>query len=1561
MKRLVYLTVLLFSFLVSYQNVKASHQMGVDLTYECINSCTIRVHLRAYRDCTGSNSISNAISFTSQTPGCGQPTAVTPWSAQATQEVTPLCPGASTRCTTPGAAINGVQEFYWFRDYDICSVPNCIFTISWSGCCRNPAITSLSNPGSQSITTNATTLNTNIVPCNSSPQFVNPPVPYICAGQPYTFNQGAFDPEGDSLVYSFGPCYNSSTAQVTYAAGYSLAAPLGPSWNITINSATGDITVTPTPGNQVVGVFCVYVQEYRNGVLLNTIVRDIQMTVLQCPANNLPTVNAPTNITGGSANGFVITTCVNSNLCFNLATADPNATQIVTTWWSMNIPGATFTQLGNPSVTDTIVGTLGNPPVAVFCWTPTATGTYTFLMTTTDDACPIIGANQFTVQIIVGNLEGTANILNNGCGTVTLCADSLTGIAPFSFQWTGGGNLGNNPQAQDSCVTHTYPASGTYEWILNITDGNGCEGADTGQVSVFVGVFPDAGPDVNFCSGGSASLGGVPIPNYTYAWTPTTGLSSPTSSQTTVTLTNQTGSPQVYTYLQTATDNGTGCSSIDTVVVTVWPAMSTTTSSVITSCFGGNDGTATVNVTGGVGPFSYFWNGAANNQTTPTATNLAAGVYSVGIVDSAGCTASASVQVTQPSQVSVIAGAFDASCFGGGDGRLTASASGGQGPYTYLWQPINQAGPNVFNQPAGTYQVTVTDDNGCTATASATIGQPSQLVVSLVSTPTSCALSVPNGTAGVTASGGTPGYTYLWSDLNAQTTTQAVGLDAGTYTVTVTDAGGCTAIGSVTVGAIPPPTVTVGPDASFCEGEGGAGIQAFAASGTPGYWYTWWCATGNCGLSNINSPNPNANPTTSQYYYVQVTDTNGCVSNIDSVFVTVLPKPIVDAGPDLWLCGDSAPCQILTPTITGAPGPYTFNWFQAAGLNSTTIMNPCARPDTTTAYTLVVTAGNGCTSDFTTTDTLSTVVVHVNPIPVADGGPDRDVCEGDSVELQGMGFGAGPAYSYEWSPSTGLSTTTDPNPMAAPPITTTYTLVVYSNNCPSYGDPVVVNVHTNPTVDGGPDREMCLGEGIMLDAQAGGDSTATYSYFWWPDENISSQTDEDPVVSPVSTTTYYVQSITNYGCESPTDSVLVTLLPTPIADAGDNVTICSGTEVQLNGSYAFTTTAPANPNDIFFTWTPGSTLSSTTILDPIANPLASGYYHLTVYTGLCSTEDSVFVTVIPEIDLQLDADTAVVCDGTPATLTATSAVTGVVYNWTPGVGLSSASGDVVVATPGTTTTYTVVGSAAGCSDTASVTIQVLPMPEMGYLSSVDRGCAPHSMSFMQATANGVAYTWNFGDGSPVSNLPTPDHVYDVPGTYNVTLTAVAPGGCEASINTINVVVSAAPVVDFHSDPSFPVELSIPNSTVAFTNDSENGSTYNWNFGDGITSSEINPAHTFTSLGEFMVTLTVANADGCVGEVVHGPYIVVAPDLFIPNVFSPNDDGVNDIFQVNYSGSQPFTVQVFDRWGVKVYESKNKVQGWNGKDTADQDANDGVYFYLVKIADKEYNGPVTLMR
>ena len=251
------LLLLLLCLVFLPQNGKSTHIMGCEASYECINACTIRVDLNCYRDCRGAPTISPfGFSFVSQTPGCGQPTpvpnpvtGVVGWPPAVVTEVTPTCPGAVTQCAGGGpTAIGGVQEFAWQQDFDICSVPNCVYTLSYSSCCRNPAITSIVNAGTAGIYIGSTTLNTGIVPCNNSPYFTNPPVPYICQGQPFTYNQGAVDPEGDSLVFSLGPCFENQGQQVTYLPGYTPTQPLGPDWNVVLNPVTGDLTVLQKQG-----------------------------------------------------------------------------------------------------------------------------------------------------------------------------------------------------------------------------------------------------------------------------------------------------------------------------------------------------------------------------------------------------------------------------------------------------------------------------------------------------------------------------------------------------------------------------------------------------------------------------------------------------------------------------------------------------------------------------------------------------------------------------------------------------------------------------------------------------------------------------------------------------------------------------------------------------------------------------------------------------------------------------------------------------------------------------------------------------------------------------------------------------------------------------------------------------------------------------------------------------------------------------------------------------------------------------------------------------------------
>ncbi|HEX2900883.1 MAG TPA: SdrD B-like domain-containing protein, partial [Bacteroidia bacterium] len=274
---------MLLTFLMA-NTAQASHIAGAEITYACINNCTVRVHLRGFRDCSGTSIVGSNVSFTALTPGCTQPTAASPLSAVVVTELPPLCPNASTMCTNPNASINGIEEHYSQRDYDICSIPNCIYRLEWSTCCRSPIINSINTPNSSSIYLSSVTLNTNFATCNSAPQFLHPALPYICAGQTFSISQAANDLDGDSLSYELGSCMQSSTNPVIYNSGYSATSPLGPSWDVQINATTGQLTFSPQPGMAVTGVICIVVKEWRNGNLIGQVVRDIQTQALVCPS-----------------------------------------------------------------------------------------------------------------------------------------------------------------------------------------------------------------------------------------------------------------------------------------------------------------------------------------------------------------------------------------------------------------------------------------------------------------------------------------------------------------------------------------------------------------------------------------------------------------------------------------------------------------------------------------------------------------------------------------------------------------------------------------------------------------------------------------------------------------------------------------------------------------------------------------------------------------------------------------------------------------------------------------------------------------------------------------------------------------------------------------------------------------------------------------------------------------------------------------------------------------------------------------------------------------------------
>lgn len=1039
--------------------------MGFDLTYECMNSCTIRVYLNAYRNCNGSSIIGNNVNFVSQTPGCPLPQPVGGWSTQVTTEVTPVCPGIPTQCNTPGAAIEGVQQFAWFRDYNICNAPNCLFTLTWSDCCRNPSITSLTNAGSQGIAGSSTTLNTGITPCNSSPQFNNPPVPYLCQGQPYTFNQGGTDPEGDLLSYGFGPCYQTlPNTPVNYAPGFSMLNPLGPSWNVQINSQTGDITVTPQPGNVVTAVLCVYVNEIRNGVIINTIVRDIQMTVIPCPNNVVPTSPGITNVTGASVSGaFAVTMCAGNLLTFELPIVDPDAGQTHVMYWNQNIPGATFTNLAGTQF-DTITGPT---PTGVFSWTPTATGTYSFLVTTRDNACPIPGTNQFTIVIdVVGGLPGAGiTATPTGCTNVSLNANPGSGnTGPYTYVWSGDGNLNINPNNTNQTFNHTYPGPGSYNVNVQITDSYGCVSNLNTVVVIPNGPTSDAGPDISICSGLSTQLGSNSLPpGQTYSWFPSTGLSSTTVPNPTFNFTLPGNTPQTFNYTVTATQGF--CTSIDYVTVVVYPTPVATISGNTAIC---NGQSTTLTASGGS---SFLWStGATTSSITvsPTSTST----YSV-IVNGNGCS-------SPPTQVTVnvsngptcIITGVDSVCAGG---STVLTAAGGS---SWLWSTGQTTQSiTVSNVQAPTTVSVVASSNGCP-------GPPASYTVEVHAAPApdfaNSTVCVGNTTTfqdlSTIAIGGPTGivaWNWNFNDPQSQSNNSSqlqnpthVFTDAGTYNVTLTVQGYNGCIASVTRQVIVNPLPV--PDFNFENICDGTRMQFNDLSNGSGANITSWSWDFGSGQTS-NQQNPsNLYPAPGLYNVtLTITNANGCTDRRTKT-VIVFPNPVAEFS---WehSCWNSI-TQFTSSSYVTDPNGTTLDLHQwnfgdptSGAANTSTQANPIhnfTRPGTYNV-TLTVTTSRGCTN---------TIRIPVNvpgvSLPIAT---HDTICRGEQATLHV--WNPNPAIgTMEWfyDPNSVDPFLTGTNTYTTPPLTnTTYYWVALrdADGCLSPKVTIFARVMDPPNID----------------------------------------------------------------------------------------------------------------------------------------------------------------------------------------------------------------------------------------------------------------------------------------------------------------------------------------------------------------------------------------------------------------------------------------------------------------------------------------------------------------
>lgn len=342
----------------------------------------------------------------------------------------------------------------------------------------------------------------------------------------------------------------------------------------------------------------------------------------------------------------------------------------------------------------------------------------------------------------------------------------------------------------------------------------------------------------------------------------------------------------------------------DDILIGSSPVSATSVSSSV-SCFGGSNGSATVTASGGNGIYTYNW--SPSGGTAATATGLVAGTYVCTITDGLGCTATQSVTVTEPSQLSITDNSTSVSCFGGSDGSATLTVSGGTPSYSYVWTPAGGPGATVTG-PAGTYMCNVTDANGCSSMYSVTITEPNALMTAATNNGNIC----PWDTATLigTATGGTMSYNYTWlpGNLNGSVVSTTAG-GTTTYSLVVTDANGCVDTATTTVAVYNAPSVSLGPDMTQCGGN----ITLDAGSG--GTTYAW--SEGSNTQSIIVS--------TSGSFDVVVTDANGC-NGYDTIAVTINSLPVVVGSAAMnTVCLDDATINLFgSPTGGTWTGPGVF-------------------------------------------------------------------------------------------------------------------------------------------------------------------------------------------------------------------------------------------------------------------------------------------------------------------------------------------------------------------------------------------------------------------------------------------------------------------------------------------------------------------------------------------------------------------------------------------------------------------------------------------------------------
>jgi len=1274
--------------------------------------------------------------------------------------------------------------------------------------------------------------------------------------------------------------------------------------------------------------------------------------------------------------GPIVNAGTDQTMCANNISITLNGTVAVAT-------GGQWSSLGTGTFTpnNTTLNANYNPSAAEI-----SSGIITLVLTSTGNGLCQAVTDTMKVHLTPSPVVNAgADIFICNSSTTTALNGSVSG-GSTTGQWTtlGGGTF--TPNANTLNATYNLSTAdttaGTVKLVLTSTNNAGCNSV-TDTVVIKLNSAPNvfAGNDTTVCGSTNAiALNGSISGNIIGHWT-THGNGAFTPNDSTLHGTYTPGSNDISTgsvvLTLTSNKNGQCPAAVDSVKITFSPATIVNAGTNIPVC----SGVMTVPLHGTVsgGTTTGQWTTLGSGTFTPNDSTLNA-VYNLSVADTTagsvkliltsthngGCSAVSNTVVISMSSAPLTKAGNDTSVCGNTVAvQLHGTVSGGSG----LGKWTTSTGTGTFTPNDSTLHATYSPSASDVSLGYVTLTLSSiqngscpqsvdSMKITLTSPPVVNAgtnIAICNGAMSTPLNGSVSGgaTTGQWTTLGTGTFTPNDTTLHATYNLSVVDSttghvslvltsthnGSCSVVrDTVLITLNSTPVVHVGNDTSICSNANSLQLHGTITGGSA---TGQWTSNGTGGFtpndSTLNAAyQPSVADVTAGHVTLMLTSTHNCVNKHDSLKVTIISAPVVNAGANIAICNGTM-STALSGTVTGSAG---------TGIWSTLGSGTFAPNDTTlhTTYNLSVAdsvAGHislilTSTHNTSCSSVADTVLITFNPITVTSAGHDTTVCSGvSSVQLNGSVSGS--SATGIWS-TVGTGTFTPSNttlnanyqPSAGDITTGSVTLILTStNNCVNPSDTMKITFAPTATVNAGVNQTVCSSNVIALNG-----SVTTGVIAHWSTIGTGTFTSNDSTLNatytPATTdhdTLSFILAINQAGsCGVTKDTMVVYRNGQPHAAFTVN-NACLGQSVNFTDH---STTNVGNINVWHWSFGTGDTSS---IQNPTHTYTTSGTHTVQLLVSVGNNcKDSVTKTVdinpVPISSFTLSAN----CMSDSAVFTNTSTISqGAIatWLWNFGDGHNASTQnphhlyDSIA--PSFTVSLTAI-SDSGCSASITHTLTLHPSPSAGF--AAQSNCLTLTVNFKDTSKVILPdtislYNWSFGDGG-TSAVANPSYTYSTTGSYTVLLQVQTNNGCKDTAT--KVVTTGNPVVAQYipDGGSYNVHQDID-----FTNQSTGASIYLWNFGDNSTTSTLpNPTHGFNLAGTYTVALIVTNSMGCSDTVKH-EFTVNPSGHAVPTGFSPNGDGLNDAFYIMGGPFDQYDLRIFNEWGQQIFMSDNQSAKWDG--------------------------------